>query len=679
MSQSFKGLTITIGADTKQFNKEMKAVDRSINQTNRQVNELQKGLELEFNSQRFAEAQRLAQEAIQGTETKAQALREQLKFLDETGSDKSSSNYQKLQTELIKTENQAVLLKKRLEEINQLKLENLAKQFEAVGGGITKAGQALTPFSAAAGGVLAGLGAIGKSTIKAADDLKTFADRVNMSAEELQRWQYIAMQTDVTNADLQMGLTKTQSAFGSLAKGDINKAGQALLDLGFSAEEASKGMGANFNTLVATLASIEDPIIQAAYANELFGERMGSKLIPMLKSGGEGLAALSAEFEQFDTLTNDQIDSLSKFDNVLNKIKFSFKTIKDQIGVALLPVMQIMADFITNKIIPAVEKLTGWFTSLSEGQMKTILGTLAIVAAMAPALLIIGKLTTGIGGLIRSIGGISKALSFLSAHPIIAVIGVLIGLMAYLYTTNEEFRNSINNLVSTLASSLAPILDTLMGLFNSVLSAVMPLFNVLAGLLVPIINAFTTALKPLIDNLGLVLIPIFQFMIPILNKMIGFITILANTVSSFLVPVFEKLGEILGSIFSALPKAIEGVLKFIEKTVNSVIDFINKLIRNINKLGDVLGFTINELDRISMNTNLGKIEAPNFGKSSDVTATTPSQAISSTPNTFVPNMITNNDYSKRDVVINVTVENYAQEVDVDDMVKQINTKLAAQF
>ena len=223
------------------------------------------------------------------------------------------------------------------------------------------------------------------------------------------------MQTDVSNDELQMGLTKAQGAFASLAKGDIDVRGKALIGLGFSAEEASKGMGNNFSELVNKLSSIEDPLLQAAYANELFGERMGSKLIPMLKAGGDGLAQLAQEFESFGTLTNEQIESLADFDNVMNNINYSFKTIKDQVGAALLPVMQSLADFLDSKVIPAVQRLAEWFTGLSDSQKNVLVGTLTFVAALAPALIIIGKLTTGIGGVVKAVGGLNTALSFLSS------------------------------------------------------------------------------------------------------------------------------------------------------------------------------------------------------------------------------------------------------------------------
>lgn len=682
MSTSFKGLTIQIGADTKQFNKEIRQVDRSIKETSKQVNELEKALELEFDSGRFAEAQRLAQEAIQGTEAKAQALREQLKFMEDAGTEKTNANYQKLQTELLKTENQAVLLKKRLEEINNLKIEALANKFKSAGDAISKAGQALAPFSAAAAGALAGLGAIGKSAISSAAEIDDLSQMVNMNAEALQKWRYIAMQLGLDNTTLQTALTKTQAAFADLTQGEVSPAADALAMLGFSAEQAAKGMDANFEEMVKRLSQVTDATTQAYLANELFGDRLGSKVIPLLNGGAEGLAALTAEFEALGYMTNEQVAALANFDDELNRIKKAFIEIKNQIGVALLPVMQALADFVSNRIVPAFKAMSEWFGSLTDKQKNLIVGVLAAVAALAPMLLIVGKITSGIGGLINSVGMLSKALTFLMAHPIIAIIAAVAALLIYLYSTNEKFRESINNLVSTLGEALAPILIKMGEILGGLLKEFGPLLDILGEYLVPVIEILSKVLKPVVDILGNVLIARLTVIVGIIKVVVGAVTYLANAISSVLIPVFEWLSKAFDDFIAFIPKAIEGTLKFIERMVNDVLDFINAIIRNINKMSSILGFTIKELDNVSINTDFtksmmgGSKADTGGGKTNPVN---PSQVIGSTPTANLPGIVTNNDYSKKDIVINVTVENYAQEVDVDDMVRQINVKLAAQM
>ena len=51
-SNSIKGLTVKIGADTSDFIKGLKSVDREINQTQKTANALQKGLKLDYNEKK---------------------------------------------------------------------------------------------------------------------------------------------------------------------------------------------------------------------------------------------------------------------------------------------------------------------------------------------------------------------------------------------------------------------------------------------------------------------------------------------------------------------------------------------------------------------------------------------------------------------------------------------------
>lgn len=650
MSTSFKGLTITVGADTKQFNKEMKKVDGSIRGTNRQVNELQKGLELEFDAGRFAEAQRLAQKAIGDTEMKAQALRGQMNHLEASGTDTQSQEFQKLQAELIKTENQAVLLKDRMEQIKDLKIQNLAKQFEDVGKGISKAGQALAPFSAAAAGALVGLGAMFKNTKDTAATLDDMRQEVNLSAEALQKWQYIAAQQGLDQATLQNSLIKTQQAFSKLVIDGTGPGAEALMALGFSAEEAAKGMDANFEVMIGRLAGVADATQQAYLANELFGNRMGAKIIPMLNGGAEGLKQLTAEFEALGFMTNDQITAMADFDDELLRIKTALGAIKDQVSVALIPVMETLATFISTQVVPAIRQMAEWFQGLSEGQQAALLGTLAFVAALAPALIIIGKLTTGIGGVVKAVGGLNTALSFLAAHPIIAIIGVIAALIGILYTTNEEFRESINALVGTLGEALMPLLGIVGDLFNVLLQALNPLIQTIGALLVPVIQILSVLLAPIIKQ------------IEILGQ------------------VFKWLADIIGKVLTkTIDTELNPFLGFLEGFVNGAIDMVNFLIDSINSLGKYLGFTIDKLDHVSLAIDTNPVVEQNKGKEAEIPSVsdTVKETYGSGSAPYAP--VTNNDYSNKNITIEVVVQNYAEEVDVDNLVEQINIKLAEQM
>jgi phage-related protein len=676
------GFTVDIGADSSKFQKELRKMDKDIKSTGREVKDLTKSLAIEWDSKRFVAAQKKAQEALKQTESKADVLRQRLRHLDEAGTSKSSAEYRKLESQLTQVEAKAVQMKAELQKINQMKFDHLSGQIKSIGDGFTKAGQAMTPVSAAAAAIIAGFTKIATSAIKAGDEIGTTAQQLNLSTDQLQRWLYIAEQTDVDSSQFVNAVGKMQGALAHLAAGEEDITATALKDLGFTAEEAALGMEANFERIVNSLADVEDATLQAYYANELFGTRMGAKIIPLLNDGGNGLATLASEFENFGYLTEEQVVSLDAFEDLMQKLKYQFDLVKNQIGVALLPVMQNMANYIQETIIPAVQSLKDKLSTFSEEQLQNGLKILALVAAMAPVLLIIGKLTSGVGGLIAMIPKIAAALNVLAAHPIIAVIGVIIGLMLYLYNTNEQFKNSIDGLVMTLSATLMPVINMVMQLFKQLLSVIMPIINALGNQLALSIRIIILMITPLIQLLQAIVLPI-------LNVIFSVLEMLISVIMGPLTAAIEWLSKLWTKGFEIIQNGIDAVLGWIESTINKAIDFINKIIREINKLGDVLGFTIGELDHIALEAEiLQKVKTevtPSNDEPAQQVIDTVSEATNADQITEMinnlnletsPQTVVNNDNSSKDIKIEVYVQNYSEKVDVDDLVNEINIRLA---
>ena len=192
-SNSIKGLTVKIGADTSDFIKGLKVVDREINQTQKTANALQKGLKLDYNEKNFLQAQKQVQSALSTTEEKAKAIRQQMQALEKSGN-VDTDGYRKLETELAKTETKASQLKQQLEDIDKIKLENATKGAENLSKGLEKAAQKTAVLSASAVGAIAGINKLAKDAVSSGDTIQTTADQYNLSAEAIQKWNYIALQ-----------------------------------------------------------------------------------------------------------------------------------------------------------------------------------------------------------------------------------------------------------------------------------------------------------------------------------------------------------------------------------------------------------------------------------------------------------------------------------------------------
>lgn len=390
-SNSIKGLTVKIGADTSDFIKGLKVVDREINQTQKTANALQKGLKLDYNEKNFLQAQKQVQSALSTTEEKAKAIRQQMQALEKSGN-VDTDGYRKLETELAKTETKASQLKQQLEDIDKIKLENATKGAENLSKGLEKAAQKTAVLSAAAVGAIAGINKLAKDAVSSGDTIQTTADQYNLSAEAIQKWNYIALQSDVPADKLYKAMTKSRDAIGT-ALADGSSTGRAALEalVGDLNNVPTDTEGA-FNTVITALAGVKDSTLQAYYANEIFGERVATELIPLLNQGADGLSELSREFEAVGYLTNEQVRSLADYDNELNKVNTRLENAKIQLGLAMIPIMERFVDLLENNVIPAIKGLADWFDSLSAPMQGVVVNGLLLVAALSPILMILSKL-----------------------------------------------------------------------------------------------------------------------------------------------------------------------------------------------------------------------------------------------------------------------------------------------
>ena len=484
-----KSVSVKIGADTKDFIDGLKKADKEITSTTKLANELEKGLKLEFNEKNFVQAQKQVQNALQQTTEKAQQIRDKLKFLEESGR-VNTADYEKLELELAKTENNATKLENKLKELDKIKFENATKGIKDFSKGLETAAKNTAALSAAAAGALVGMTKLAKDAVATGDEIATNADKYNLSAEAIQRWNYIALQSDVANETLYKSMVKVRDAVGTGLSGEANNATKAIESLGLSLDNIGTDEQA-FTKIIGALSNMQDSTMQAYYANEIFGERIATDLIPLLKQGGDALNEYAQEFEEVGYLSNEQVAELAKFDNAMNKVNQQFQNAKTQLGTALLPVYQTFANLLQNKIVPAIQTVTNWFKSLDDGTKNFIVTALSLVAALAPTLLMLSK----ISGLIP---GLMKGLSGLSAHPIIAIIGVVAGLLAYLYTTNEQFAKSVNKLLSVLSRALSAVLNPIMNIINVVLQLLTPLIDLLGNQLAFALNAVAVLLQPIV-------------------------------------------------------------------------------------------------------------------------------------------------------------------------------------
>lgn len=511
---------------------------------------LKENLKLEFNEAGFVKSQKAAKTAIEENNGAAEKLKSILKELESSGK-MNTSEYEATKKKLSETEKCAAELKEEIKSLNDIKLADLGKTVSDLGGKISNAGKALAPLSTAAAGAITSFAALGKNAISSADNVATLATQYEMSSEALQRFNYVALQTDTQSEDLYKAFVKVRAGVADMAAGADSSASKALKNLNLEFDSFD-GSEEQFYAIIDALSSMEDQTQMVYLANDIFGDKLANNLLPLIYAGTDAVSEYRAEYEELGSLSDEQVGKLAEFDNVLNKLHTQFQNVALQIGSALLPVMESIADIAGEKIVPKLQKLAEWFNSLSSAQLKFGLTALSAAAATAPLIMGVGKLVSSVGNIISALPKLGSTLSSLAAHPVILVVAAVAALLVLLYTKCEAFRESINNLVSTLASSLSPILQTLKDLFMNIMQILTPITDLLGTKLAEIITALTDDIQILFSVIGEILSSVIELLMPVIEMVGELTTSLIETLFPAILPILELLLGILNDVFAAL-------------------------------------------------------------------------------------------------------------------------------
>ncbi len=474
-----KSITVKIGADTKDFLDGLKSIDREIKTTQKTANDLTKSLEYDYDETRAVQAMQQFQKAIELCEQKAEELRAKLKEMEAAGRI-DTTDYAKLQLELAKVTSQGAKATEQLEKLKNIKIEQLNQKLDKVGATIEKVGKKVSVLSAGAAGIIAGATAIGKSAAATGAEIDDMTQQFDVSAETIQRWNYLALQAGVDSTAFTRALIRARAAMADLSTGTSNAATQALDALGISARQFGSDEEM-FDGILKALSEVEDSTLQTAYANEIFGDRIATQLLPYINAGAEDLAKWNAEFEAMPSLTGDEAAALAELDDTFNRLNTTMQYATAQLGEALAPIIERVVVFIEESLVPAIEGLANWFENLSPGMQDTILTILGIIAVAGPLLILIGKIVPGIKVLISLIQKLNSVAgrATVGISTLGAVIGLTFGLIA-----NWEKMGTLEHVIAIIGILTAAVLGAAVafGAFHSAWSLGLAVTGIVAGI-----------------------------------------------------------------------------------------------------------------------------------------------------------------------------------------------------
>jgi hypothetical protein len=212
-------------------------------------------------------------------------------------------------------------------------------------------GTAITAAAVAAGGALV------NSAAKAGDRIDKLSQQLGLSRQGFQEWDFILSQSGTSVESLKQGMKTLIRSVDDLTLG-TGVGAEAFERLGIELEDI-QGLSQEeiFEKVVTELQKMENETEKAALAQDLLG-RSGQELMPLLNAEAGSIDDLKNKAKDLGlVLGDDAVDASVKFTDTMDQLKRSFGTIKNELGVSLMPVFQKFVDLIIDNM-PTIRRVT---------------------------------------------------------------------------------------------------------------------------------------------------------------------------------------------------------------------------------------------------------------------------------------------------------------------------------
>lgn len=297
---------------------------------------------------------------------------------------------------------------------------------------------------------------------------------------------------------------------------------------------------------------------QAQAAAAIFGQEAMSGMLAIINTSDKDFENLTKSIYESDGAAKQMADTM--LDNLSGQItilKSSLEGLALQFGDILLPYFKSFVKWIQN--------LTQKLQELTPEQKKQIAKWAAFAAALGPALLIVGKLTSGVGSLLITVKKIPGALKAVSGNiksiaaavggisapllAVIAAVAILSAAFATLWKTNDKFREKLTGIWNQIKETANKFCDDITKKINSLGFDFKSIIDVIAS----IWEGFCNLLAPLFTNNFQIVADLFKsildLVLSVLDVFIGIFTGNWSQVWEGIKGIFLSVWDVVVSLF----------------------------------------------------------------------------------------------------------------------------------
>lgn len=385
-----------------------------------------------------------------------------------------------------------------------------------------------------------------------------------------------AIMRDITKA---MDKGKIKIGDTSVAVMDAEGNFRDLTDILTEVEAATNGMG---DAERATALSSTFTADSTKGLNLILNEGMGSiaGYEEKLREAGGTAEEMAAIMN--DNLTGDLAQMNSAWEELGLKIYSEFEE-----------PLRSAVQFVTASVIPGIEWLLGHLP-----EVGAALGVIGVIIAALKW----NSITTQLSKLSSLFSGFKTALAAIPG-PVLAIVAVVAALaagFAYLWNTNEDFRDNViavweelQGSFSELGGKISAMLNQLMPLISEIASTVLTAFGQIAEAVLPVLIQLISDLLPviidligqlipvltlIIENVLTVLVEVINQLLPLFMKIIEAVLPVITQIIAEILPVFIDL---IGQLLPLVMQIIETVLPVLLQLVQTLLPIITQIVEAV--------------------------------------------------------------------------------------------------
>lgn len=363
MATKIRGITIELGADYSQVTDAFKKVTKELNATTKSLKDVDKLLKLDpSNVELLTQKQGYLEDAISQT---AQKLLEEKQILENMPSGENGEQTEQQKALAREIEATSLQLQKYQGELDATKTalngtqtatEQAEQSTEELVNTAEKGSDKLSKLSEAFTGLNQGLELMKKGfgmvkgvydefiggTVSMADELMQTATITGLSTDALQEYSFMAELVDTDVSTITGSLAKLTKNMGS-AKDGTGASAEAFKQLGVSVTDSNgelRGTDEVFNEIIDALGQMSNETERDALAMDIFG-KSAMELNPLISAGSEAIEEYKNQAHEMGyVLDNETLEALGGVDDTMQLLTNQFNAVKQQIGVALMPVVE---------------------------------------------------------------------------------------------------------------------------------------------------------------------------------------------------------------------------------------------------------------------------------------------------------------------------------------------------